>query len=359
MDASTHTERDDNAETRSDDKSQAVDPSATRSSSGDNANLSSASLSSADALEAQPVEKHENAAQMLRQTVTSDLHSIQRLEQTLRHGHHGQSAVAVPIPQDAVQQTGAAMQQEDYILHVCRALMMYGAPTHRLEEHMGRTADVFGLKLQSFYMPGCMIITFNNMVWRSKDVQIVRCTESLNLSKLDDVHAVFKDVIHGKLGPEEATRRVGEIVNSTDKFPLWFRVVLYGLASAAIGPVSFGARPIDLPIIFVLGSLLGFLQLIIASRYVVSVLLSFVSCFVVWCQGWPLDGLGLSAGARSCWSCGFHATQSSCSVLGRPGHLWSSSILLAVVHLIYVRCTFCRPNSCIRPSSSRPPHLLT
>lgn len=98
MDASTQTERDDNAETRSDDKSQAVDPSATRSSSGDNANPLSASLSSADALEGLPVEKHENAAQMLRQTVTSDLHSIQRLEQTLRHGQHGQPAVAVPIP---------------------------------------------------------------------------------------------------------------------------------------------------------------------------------------------------------------------------------------------------------------------
>ncbi|CAK7236567.1 hypothetical protein SEUCBS140593_009663 [Sporothrix eucalyptigena] len=208
----------------------------------------------------------------MREAAISDLSGIQLLEDTLRRRPDRQSQpevanlVAVPIPQDAVQQTSIVMQQEDYILHVCRALMMCGAPTHRLEEYMRRTGDVFGLKLQSFYMPGCMIITFSNMVWRSKDVQIVRCTESLNLSKLDDVHAVFKDVIHGKLGPVQAMGRVDEIVARPDKFPLWFRVLLYGLASAAIGPVSYGARPIDLPIIFVLGSILGFLQLIIAEK---------------------------------------------------------------------------------------------
>ncbi|KAB5527993.1 hypothetical protein GE09DRAFT_1149893 [Coniochaeta sp. 2T2.1] len=213
-----------------------------------------------------------NTPRAMREAATPDLGSIQLLEQTLRCRSKRQSQlresriVAVPIPQDAVQQTSVVMQQEDYILHVCRALMMYGAPTHRLEEYMRRTADAFGLKLQSFYMPGCMIITFNNMVWRSKDVQIIRCTESLNLSKLDDVHAVFKDVIHGRLSAEHATARIEEILAQADRFPLWARVVLYGLASAAIGPVSYGARPIDLPIIFMLGSLLGFMQLILATK---------------------------------------------------------------------------------------------
>ena len=43
-------------------------------------------------------------------------------------------------------------------------------------------------------------------------------------------------------------------------------VLVYGLASATVGPFAFQARPIDMPIAFALGSLLGTLQLIIAPK---------------------------------------------------------------------------------------------
>ena len=144
--------------------------------------------------------------------------------------------------------------------------MMYGAPTHRLEDYMHRSAQVLGLHLQSFYMPGCMIISFNDTVSRSKDVHIIRCTESLSLSKLEDVHAVYKNIVHNKITTEEAMARLDEIIARSDKFPRWFLVLMYGLASACIGPVSFGARPIDLPMIFLLGCLLGFMKLILPDK---------------------------------------------------------------------------------------------
>jgi hypothetical protein len=41
---------------------------------------------------------------------------------------------------------------------------------------------------------------------------------------------------------------------------------MYGLASATVGPFAFGARPIDMPIAFLLGSILGLLQLIAAPK---------------------------------------------------------------------------------------------
>jgi hypothetical protein len=43
-------------------------------------------------------------------------------------------------------------------------------------------------------------------------------------------------------------------------------VFVYGLASATVGPFAFEARPIDMPVAFVLGSLLGVLQLILAPK---------------------------------------------------------------------------------------------
>lgn len=202
--------------------------------------------------------------------VISDVEGTRTSGQSLRRRPDWQVQSAgqilpAPIPQDTLH-TSDVTQQQNYLLNVCRALMMYGAPTHRLEGYMHATAEVLGLHLQSFYMPGCMIISFNDTVWRSTEVHIVRCTQALNLSKLYDAHAVYKDIIHNKLAVEEATARLDEIMARSDKFSRWFRVFMYGLASACIGPVSFGARPIDLPIIFLLGSMLGFMELIVAHK---------------------------------------------------------------------------------------------
>lgn len=43
-------------------------------------------------------------------------------------------------------------------------------------------------------------------------------------------------------------------------------ILAYGLASASVGPFAFNARLIDTPIAFVLGCILGFLQLYIAPK---------------------------------------------------------------------------------------------
>lgn len=144
--------------------------------------------------------------------------------------------------------------------------MLYGAPTHRLEEYVQRTAEVIGVQQQSFYIPGCMLVSFNDTNWDYSDVHIVRCTQSLNLAKLYDVHAVYKDVIHGRMSTHDAIARLEAISASSERYSRWVRVIVYGLASMCIGPVSFSARPIDLPMIFLLGCLLGFSDLVLAAN---------------------------------------------------------------------------------------------
>ena len=160
----------------------------------------------------------------------------------------------------------AADRGQAYILKVCRALMTFGAPTHRLEMYMHSTAGALGLSLQSFHMPGCMILSFNQVPSGSTQVHIVRCSSSLNLAKLYQVHGIYKAVIHRSLCVEEATSQLAELMEKNGKFPMWFRILNYGLASAFIGPVSYDARPIDLPIIFILGAAVGFLELVLSPK---------------------------------------------------------------------------------------------
>ena len=158
------------------------------------------------------------------------------------------------------------MQRKAYLLKICRALMAYGAPTHRLEEYMRMSARVLEIDSHFLYMPGCMIISFGDAAWHTTDVRIVRCIQGVNLSKLYDAHAIYKEVIHDMIGVEEAIERLDKINGRNEKFPKWWLVFVYGLASACVGPFAFSARPIDLPIAFVLGCLLGFMQLVLAPR---------------------------------------------------------------------------------------------
>ena len=223
--------------------------------------------------------------------------------------------------------------EQAYILNACRALMMYGAPTHRLEAYMQSSAEILKLSLQSFYMPGCMIISMNG-------VHIVRCTQSLVLNKLYDVHAVYKDVIHKRVGVEEATSVIESIMAREDKFPRWVRVPIYGLASACIGPVSYGARPIDLPLIFILGSLVGFFELVIAQG---SELYGYVfemsSAILISFLGRALGSISLGHDHHFCFS----AVAQASLVLILPGftittsalELQSKNIVSGAVRMLY------------------------
>lgn len=160
------------------------------------------------------------------------------------------------------------LSRHRYVLKLCRALMMYGAPTHRLEEFLTMSARILEIEGQFLYLPGCMIVSFDDSATHTTEVKIVRQKHGLNLGKLRDVHTIYKEVVHDLIGVEEATTRLDEILKQDVKFGDWARIPIYGLASASVAPFAFGGRLIDLPIIFGLGCLLGWMQLILApSNY--------------------------------------------------------------------------------------------
>lgn len=155
------------------------------------------------------------------------------------------------------------LQRQKYILKMCRALMLFGAPSHRLEEYLSTTAKVLDMECQFLYIPGCMIVSFDDVLTHTTEVKMVRAPQGVNLGKLQDVHLIYKEVLHDIISLDEAVSRLESIVKANNRWPTWLCVIMYGLASAAVS-TFFSARLIDMPIIFVLGSLLGILQLVIA-----------------------------------------------------------------------------------------------
>ncbi|KAG5983489.1 hypothetical protein E4U55_008011 [Claviceps digitariae] len=158
------------------------------------------------------------------------------------------------------------LSRQGYIIKLCRALMLFGAPTHRLEEYLTMTARVLEIDGQFLYLPGCMLISFDDRSTHTTEVRIVRTTQGIDLGKLKDVHHIYKEVMHDVIGVDEGIRLLEDLMSSRDKFPSWARVLVFGLTSATCAPFSFSARLIDLPIAFCFGCLVGLLQLVVAPR---------------------------------------------------------------------------------------------
>ncbi|KAK1996049.1 DUF1212-domain-containing protein [Colletotrichum falcatum] len=158
------------------------------------------------------------------------------------------------------------LSRQEYIITLCRALMLFGAPTHRLEEYLSTTAKVLEIDGHFLYLPGCMIVSFDDRSTHTTEVRIVRVAQGIDLGKLRDTHAVYKEVIHDVVSVDEGIERLDTLIKARDKFHAWVRVLVFGLTSATAAPFSFGARLIDLPLCFFFGCLVGFLQLIVAAN---------------------------------------------------------------------------------------------
>ncbi|GAB1201029.1 hypothetical protein APSETT444_010414 [Aspergillus pseudonomiae] len=128
------------------------------------------------------------------------------------------------------------LARQRYIMQLCRALMRYGAPTHRLEEYMKMTARVLEVEGQFLYLPGCMIMSFDDPTTRTAEVKLVRMVQGVDLGRLAETHNVYKNVVHDLVGVEEASQELDGIMQRSPRFNKWLLVPAYGLASVAVGP---------------------------------------------------------------------------------------------------------------------------
>lgn len=114
------------------------------------------------------------------------------------------------------------------------------------------------------YFPNCMLVSFNDAQTHTTEVKLVRAAQEPDLGRLSDVHEIYKKVIHDNIAVASAIIRLDEILNRKNLYPRWVLIIVSGLASASVGPFAFGARPIDIPFAFLLGSLVGFMRLVLS-----------------------------------------------------------------------------------------------
>lgn len=133
-------------------------------------------------------------------------------------------------------------------------------------EYLRAAATILQIEGSFLYLPGCMMVSFDDGATHTTQVKLVKTNQGVDLGRLKAVHKIYKEVVHDTIGVEDATPRLDEIMNRKPIYSCWVIVFVYGLTSAFVGPIAFGARPIDLPIAFLLGFLLGIMQIIFSPK---------------------------------------------------------------------------------------------
>ncbi|KAG8689911.1 hypothetical protein FRC11_014924 [Ceratobasidium sp. 423] len=152
------------------------------------------------------------------------------------------------------------LQRQEFILKLARALMMFGAPSHRLEAQIQATARVLDIQVSCMYLPSVMLFSFGDTATHTSDTKFLKQTSALDLGKLLDAHRIYWRVIHDELGVGEASLQLDELMKKRVLYKGWVTVLIGGFCSAFITPISFKGSFVDAVAAFPLGAILVWVQ---------------------------------------------------------------------------------------------------
>lgn len=156
----------------------------------------------------------------------------------------------------------AILQRQEFILKLARALMMFGAPTHRLPAQLCATARVLDAPLSCLLLPDVLLLAFEDAATGTSSIRFIRQAAALDLGKLARAHELYWRVIHDETAVDEASRELDILMLERPLYNAWKIVAIGGCCSAAICSVSFSGSFIDSLVSAPLGALLVAIQIL-------------------------------------------------------------------------------------------------
>lgn len=145
---------------------------------------------------------------------------------------------------------------------------MFGAPTHRIETQIQSTARVLEVNCRCIYLPSLMLIAFSDDMTHTSDTRFIKQPSLLDLAKLTTMHSIYWNVIHDKIGVDEASKQLDDLMRSKPIINRFWMVIIGGFCSSFIcaGPMGFNGSFVDCLLAFPLGACLVFCQSIIKAE---------------------------------------------------------------------------------------------
>lgn len=156
--------------------------------------------------------------------------------------------------------------RQKFILRLAKALMTYGAPSHRIESQLVAAARVLEVDASFVHLPSIIIASFGDPASHQSETHFVKSGGGLDLGKLHATHAIYRKVVHDEIGAKDGTLELVKLMRQKPIYGLRIRCVLALLCSAIICPIGFGGSFADMWIAGAAGLCLCWLQLHAASK---------------------------------------------------------------------------------------------
>lgn len=137
--------------------------------------------------------------------------------------------------------------------------------------------------------------------------------ETVHLGDLSDVYRIFHRVLDYSMRIEDAIAELADISEREHQYKDRNLIFTYGIACSSTGPLVFGARPQDIPVLFLLGCCLGYLKKKVLHHGKHNDAVEFLAALITSCLA---RGLGSYSGDIFC----FPALAQAPLVLLLPGY---------------------------------------
>jgi len=160
----------------------------------------------------------------------------------------------------------AMINRQDFLTKLARALMTFGAPSHRIESQLIAAARILEVEAEFIHFPGVIICSFGDQELGTSETHFLKCGGRLSLGALHKVHQIYRDVVHDEISAKKAVASLDALLEAPPVYSVSFRCFLAFCLSALICPLAFGGSFVDMWIAGVSAFVLSVLQLCVATK---------------------------------------------------------------------------------------------
>lgn len=133
-----------------------------------------------------------------------------------------------------------------FILVLARALLTFGAPSHRIEAQLVAASETLDIHTAFVYLPNLIIVSFGDVNNKSTEVHFVKAGGRISLTALHKVHLIYRDVVHDRMGAKAGRDALTRLLKAKPIYGLGIRCALAFVTAAIICPLAFGGSALDM-----------------------------------------------------------------------------------------------------------------
>lgn len=140
----------------------------------------------------------------------------------------------------------AIVNREKFLLKLAKALMTFGAPSHRIEAQLISASHILEIEAEFIHVPGLIMCSFLDKREKSSETHFIRCSGRMALGRLHEVHQLYRKVVHDELSAKKAGDRLDEILAAPPIYGPFVQCMLNFWIAALICPLAFGGSIVDM-----------------------------------------------------------------------------------------------------------------